>query len=371
MGHDGQPALLVNPGRAVRNIERMAIKARRNGVRFRPHFKTHQSATIGEWFRPYGVTAITVSSVSMAEYFAGHGWDDIVVSHPVDVNDLERVAALSRRIHLGLVVESSQVASALADRFDGSVELWIDVDTGYHRSGVAWDDAERLAEIARTAVEGHGVQLAGLLTHAGHAYRAADPSGIHAVWLDTSTKAAAARDELARRGYGRLRISVGDTPTCSVVEDLSAVDEIRPGNFVFYDVTQLALGSCDEEDVAVALACSVIGANPTRSELLIGAGAAQLSLDALQEAGGHHYHYGWVVPLTEQRGWGPTLNGARVVRLSQEVGVVRLPSSACARFRRGDRLGILPVHSCLTVCCMRGYTSTEGDAIAAYAPPLG
>ena len=71
------PTLLLDAARAQRNIARMAKKARDNRLRFRPHFKTHQSAAIGEWFRQAGVSAITVSSVAMARYFADHGWDDI------------------------------------------------------------------------------------------------------------------------------------------------------------------------------------------------------------------------------------------------------------------------------------------------------
>jgi D-serine deaminase-like pyridoxal phosphate-dependent protein len=64
------PTLLLDEGRARRNLDGMAARAARAGVRFRPHFKTHQSARIGEWFREAGVHSITVSSVRMAAYFA-------------------------------------------------------------------------------------------------------------------------------------------------------------------------------------------------------------------------------------------------------------------------------------------------------------
>ena len=63
-----KPTLLIDPIRVQNNIRRMAEKARRQNVRFRPHFKTHQSALVGEWFRDQGVSAITVSSVDMALY---------------------------------------------------------------------------------------------------------------------------------------------------------------------------------------------------------------------------------------------------------------------------------------------------------------
>ena len=46
-----QPTVVIDETRVKRNIETMAAKARRSGTRFRPHYKTHQCAAIGEWFR--------------------------------------------------------------------------------------------------------------------------------------------------------------------------------------------------------------------------------------------------------------------------------------------------------------------------------
>ena len=101
-----RPTLLVNPVLPRQNIAFMAEKARLQGIRFRPHFKTHQSAAVGEWFRAVGVTAITVSSVDMALYFADHGWDDITIAFPVNIRQMRAINSLARRIRLGLLVES-------------------------------------------------------------------------------------------------------------------------------------------------------------------------------------------------------------------------------------------------------------------------
>ena len=38
--------------------------------------------------------------------------------------------------------------------------------------------------------------------------------------------------------------SVGSTPTASVVERFAGCDEVRPGNYVFYDAFQATIGSC-------------------------------------------------------------------------------------------------------------------------------
>ena len=74
-----QPTLFVDKEKVLKNIEKMTEKAKESKVLFRPHFKTHHSADIGEWFKQFGVEAISVSSVDMAEYFAESGWKDISI----------------------------------------------------------------------------------------------------------------------------------------------------------------------------------------------------------------------------------------------------------------------------------------------------
>jgi len=64
-----KPTLVLDENKCRSNIAMMAEKAKRSGVIFRPHFKTHQSVTIGNWFRDEGIENITVSSVTMASFF--------------------------------------------------------------------------------------------------------------------------------------------------------------------------------------------------------------------------------------------------------------------------------------------------------------
>ena len=72
-----EPTMVLNEEVCKSNIARMAAKAKAANVVFRPHFKTHQSREIGEWFRASGVDKITVSSLNMAMKFAEWGWNDI------------------------------------------------------------------------------------------------------------------------------------------------------------------------------------------------------------------------------------------------------------------------------------------------------
>ena len=72
-----EPTLIINKNQVIQNIKKIQKKAKQSNIRFRPHFKTHQSEDIGEWFRELGVNCITVSSIRMAECFAQNGWLDL------------------------------------------------------------------------------------------------------------------------------------------------------------------------------------------------------------------------------------------------------------------------------------------------------
>lgn len=360
-----KPTLLLKKSRALRNIETMINKADGNRVRFRPHFKTHQSAAIGEWYKERGVTAITVSSVDMARYFVNHGWQDITIAFPVNMREIDKINALAETITLHLLVEAEESVHFLGSRLTSPAKLWIKIDTGYHRTGLSWDHREKIAALAGTVEQGKDLIFQGLLTHSGHSYQARSHQQVREIYADTVTKMQAAREGLRQAGFAGVEISIGDTPSCSIVEDLSDVDEIRPGNFVFYDATQFAIGSCSEEQIAVAVACPVVAKHQERQELIIYGGAVHLSKDVLMqsfELWGEKPTYG-AIALPEDSGWGPILPNAYVAGISQEHGVVKASQEIFARVNVGDLLMVIPVHSCLTANLLRKYVTFEGEII--------
>ncbi len=356
-----KPTLLLDQEAALRNIQRMTEKARRQGVRFRPHFKTHQSAEIGEWLRAEGVAAITVSSLDMAEYFAGHGWDDITIAFPVNLRQVEELSALAQRVHLGLLFESLEAARFLSERLTVEVDAWIKVDAGAGRTGLSWERPEAVAVLARQITGLKRLRLRGLLTHAGQTYRARGAEEICRVYAESVARMNAVREALALAGLAGLEVSTGDTPGCSLCEELGHVDEIRPGNFVFYDAHQLEIGSCRAEDVAVALACPVVALHPERDEAVVYGGSIHLSSETNGIDGTTAYG---MVALPEGERWGEPLPGAYVRKLSQEHGILHLPSDCLSRLRVGDLVCILPAHSCLTVTAMKEYVTLQGKVIS-------
>ncbi len=355
------PTLLLDEARCRANIARMAAHAKASGTRLRPHFKTHQSAQIGEWVRAEGVTSLAASSLRMAAYFADAGWDDILVAFPVNWREIDLINNLAGRIRLGLIVESRETVRFLGATLQHPVDIWLDVDTGYHRTGIDWQANDEAVGLAALISAAPMLRLRGMLTHSGHSYKGRTPAEIQAVYDETVTHFNSLRDHLAANGYTGLELSLGDTPSCAVVDDLSAVEEIRPGNFVYFDWMQVIIGSCKVEDVAVALACPVVTKNTARSQIVVYGGGVHLSKDSFVDRKGRTT-FG-AVTLPTDTGWSAPFGDTYVVGLSQEHGVLQVAPEDFDRIQIGSLVCILPVHSCMTADLMKTVVTLEGEEI--------
>jgi len=356
-----KPTLLLDTEQTRKNIRWMVQKAAAEDIRLRPHFKTHQSAAIGKWFREAGVTCITVSSVDMAAYFADHGWKDITIAFPVNWREIDEINALAQQIKLNLLVESVETARFLDKNLETTLDVWMKIDVGNYRTGLSKEDPKTIAKVASAIEHSPRMHLKGLLTHAGQTYHTGTVEDIQRVHLESMAQFKYIKNYLAVLGIARLEMSVGDTPTARLSPEFGpAVNEIRPGNFVFFDAQQTKIGSCIPDEVAVALACPVVARHPERNEIVIFGGAIHLSKDTLQQDG--HTAFG-LVSLPEGNGWSAPLSGAYVSRVSQEHGVVRLAPEDLERVQVGDIVCILPAHSCLTLDCMGEMLTLDGERI--------
>lgn len=366
-----RPTLLVDTAKVQRNIQRMVEKARRAGVRFRPHFKTHQSAQVGELFRQAGVQQITVSSLDMAAYFSLHGWQDILVAFPLNLRQMALVRWLSERTRLGLLVENDRQVEALAAALNRAVDVWVKVDSGSRRTGLGWENPQRVLELCRRIQKEKLLNLRGILTHAGETYHSQNPQEVVLRFRRSNQRMSEVCRYLQSAGLKDVEISVGDTPGCSLSDEFEGVDEIRPGNFVFYDAQMAQLGVCEEADIAAAVACPLVALHPEREEAVIYGGAVHFSKDTVQ--GEDKPVYGWVVQFTEN-GWSARIKSAALVRLSQEHGILKLPAGVFPALQVGGLIGVIPAHVCLTVAALGCYRTLQGEwvetAVRASAPAV-
>ena len=360
------PTLLLDEARCKANIARMVEKARHNGLVLAPHFKTHQSATVAQWFRDAGVEQITVTSVKMAQYFAENGWNEITVAFPVNILEVEAINQLAKKIDLTIFVNAPESAAYLSETLQQPVHFYIELDVGYQRSGVQSADYNKVDAIL-TASDPNKLLFSGFYTHAGHTYDIKYTEELKAIHNKSLDQLRQIKAQYIQR-YPELKISMGDTPSCSVFDQFEGVDIIRPGNFVFYDLKQNSVGSNSIDQIAICLAVPVVSIHPERSELMTHSGWAHLGKDSLIDGEGNT-HYGLVVKLNDQ-GWAEPIPGAFVKKLSQEHGTIYMPPAELTNFKIGDVVGILPVHACATTIMMKSLTTLSGRKIHTLASSI-
>ena len=355
-----KPTLIVDKKRVLNNIQKMAEKAKRSGVKFYPHCKTYQSVTVSNWLKDHGAEAITVSSVEMAQHFAYAGWEDITIAFPTNILEIENINKLAKSVELSLLVESEGTVLFLQEHLQQSVNIWIKIDVGYKRTGIEWNRTEEVLDLAEQISKSDRTNLIGLLAHSGHSYYVKSRDELALIYDTTVQRLKKIQERLYSEGFLGIQISIGDTPTCSVVESFYDVDVIRPGNFVFYDIKQLTIGSCDEVDIALAVACPVVAKHKDRNEVVIYGGAAHFSKDYVEENG--KKVFGYVVPF-EKNSWGLLNKINYLSSLSQEHGIVKVETALFEKTRVGDLLYILPIHACLAVNLFKRYYTLDGELI--------
>jgi D-serine deaminase-like pyridoxal phosphate-dependent protein len=343
------PALVIDLDRMERNIAGMAAIARAAGVRLRPHAKTHKSPEIARMQVEAGASGITVAKLGEAEVMADAGLDDILVAYPiVGGAKLARLRALRERARVRVSLDSADVArgiGSIASRA-APVEVLVEVDTGHHRMGrpPGAPTAELVAEVARIP----GVEVAGLISHGGHAYGAGvaeleDVAGREARDLGVTAEAC------ARAGVEIREISVGATPTARWVAGAAGVTETRPGTYVFGDVQQMRLGVTTESDCAATVLTTVV-ARPWEDRFVIDAGSKSLTSDGGDE------------PPFPGRGVILGRPDLRLDFLTEEHGVGHVEPGG-GDVRIGDRLSVIPLHICPCVNLFDAAAGVRGDRV--------
>lgn len=262
----GTPALVLDLDKVERNVARLTRRLESLGVGFRPHVKTAKSIEVAKRLFPNGHGPITVSTIKEAEYFADAGFTDMTYGVGVAPGKLGRLRALATRgIDIMVVLDTLDQARAMAEtaRDGGPMPAaLVEIDCDGHRGGLLPRDP-RILEIAEVLRDG-GVELRGVLTHAGESYSCRGGEGLPEAAEAERAAAVKAAELLRSHGHASPIVSVGSTPTAHFAPDLSDVTEIRAGVFMFFDLVMHGIGVCAIDDIALSVLATVIGNKPEK-----------------------------------------------------------------------------------------------------------
>lgn len=341
------PTFAINSEIAQKNIQEMKSKLPKPCT-FRPHFKTHDNKRTAEIYKKLGVTKITVSSIEMAQYFRLIGFFDITIAFPVNIREHKQINKLAKNTKLGLTISNIESIKKINNLLSYKCDAYLEIDTGYNRSGIDANDSSTIKNCIDSISQSENLNFCGFLNHEGRTYNANSKEEIIELANKSIHKMQSLKEEF--KSYNPI-ISIGDTPTCSLINDFSNIDEVRPGNFVYYDLMMMRKGVCSIEDIAATVLCPIVDINPDRNELVIHGGAVHFSKE--------------FVEINDCKAFGKVIRHMGketyqldeiITSLSQEHGTVRVEESDIKQYSIGDLLEVIPVHSCLTANLMKGKT---------------
>lgn len=365
------PAVLIDRTRAERNLDRMQAAAAARGVRLRPHTKTHKSPIVARWQLDRGAVGICCAKLGEAEVFADAGIPDIRLPYPLNPANAGRVVALLDKTRLSFIVDHPIIARQWSEamvKAGRTVDVLVKVDVGFHRCGVDPDARDTVAMIGAVAAL-PGLSLRGLLSHAGQTYHAHSEDELKRM---AEAEARTMSDLAAWCRSAKIAIeevSAGATPPARFSLQQDGFTEYRPGNYVYFDRTQVSLGAATLGDCALTVLARVVS-KPARDRIILDSGSKTLSNDGARgfaPAPG----YGSVLRWTG----GHSLSGRHslsgneliaddtllIERLSEEHATVKATTGSTP-LEPGDLVRIVPNHSCVVSNLVDQAWLVNGDA---------
>lgn len=330
------PAILVDLDVLENNIKKAQSLCDENGKQLWPMIKTHKSSEIAKMQQKAGATGFLCGTLDECEALLKEGIQNIMYAYPVasDVN-IKRVLNLAKNCNFIIRIDSYDSAKLLntaAKSAGVKINYTIIIDSGLHRFGIL---PEKAAAFADSIKEFDALNFKGISTHPGHVYSAEKPEDIQKYVEDEKNAVKTAVDALKAAGYNLELVTSGSTPTFFKAVHDENINVFHPGNYVFMDNIQMSTETAKESDCALSVYATIIS-HPSENIFICDAGSKCLGLD--QGAHGN----------TAIRGYGYVKGHPEVTvsSLSEEVGKLYVEGNTTLKI--GDKIEIIPNHSCST-----------------------
>lgn len=329
-GEIASPALVLYRDLIEANLAAM-LRIAGGPERLRPHVKTHKLEPLVRRQIELGIGKFKAATIAEVEMCARAGAPDVLLALQPVGPAIGRLVALARRFpetEFSCVVDDPSVVAALGEaaRWAGvDVGVWLDLDCGMHRTGIAPGPAagQLYAEILRTA----GLEPRGLHAYDGHLH-GDDPAERDAECEAAMAPVLKLRRDLESAGLPVPALAAGGSPTFPC-HARHADRECSPGTTVLWD-----FGYADHFPELpfrpAALLLTRVISRPIGGRLCLDLG-----------------HKAVAAENPHPRVRFPTLPDAVAVVHSEEHLVIA--TAEAARFQVGDELLGIPRHICPTV----------------------
>lgn len=345
------PAVLVDLDILENNIKTAQSLCDENGKQLWPMIKTHKSTEVVKMQRSAGATGFLCGTLDECEGLLREGIDNIMYAYPVasDVN-IKRVIGLAKNTNFIVRIDSYDSAKMLntaAKSAGVKVNYTIIIDSGLHRFGVL---PEKVVAFADSLKVFEALNFKGISTHPGHVYSAVKHDDIQYYVDQEKSAVKSAVDALRAAGYNLELVTSGSTPTFYKAVYDENINVFHPGNYVYMDNIQMSTETAKESDCALSVYATIIS-HPSENLFICDAGAKCLGLDQGAHGNTAIKGYGYVKSHPE----------VTISSLSEEVGKLKVEGATTLKV--GDKIEIIPNHSCSTANLTSYLIGYRGDKI--------
>ena len=293
--------------------------------------------------------------------FADAGIDDIRLPYPVNPSNAPRLLALMDRASISIIVDHLDVARGWSDamqRAGRTLDVLVKVDVGFHRCGID-PDGDALGFRADVSRRCPACGCAGCSATRATRITPRRKTSCAPIAREEAARCVRIRDRAAAAGIALDEVSVGATPTLRFSAGQQGITELRPGNYVYFDRTQVALGAATLDDCALTVLATVVS-KPAADRIILDCGSKTLTNDR-RAASPTSPGYGAVLAgtATTSRRVDDSADHRAAVRGARDGP--RRP--AARRSKPGDRVRVLPNHSCVVSNLVDVVRLVEGEAV--------
>jgi D-serine deaminase-like pyridoxal phosphate-dependent protein len=348
------PALIVDLDAFEKNLDHMALLAKKAGVLLRPHAKAHKSAAIAQQQIERGAVGVCAQKVSEAEALVNAGIQNVLISNEiVGAKKVDRLVDLSRRATISVCVdhiEQVRQLSFAAQREGTEVSVLIEVNVGGDRCGVL--PGQPALALAQAIDDAPGLRFSGLQAYHNNAQHTRLYVERGDATASAIEKASATATLLGQHGLPCEVITGAGTGTFTFEANSGIYDELQVGSYIFMDADYAQNLDRSGEPVSEfqhsLFVYTTVMSVPSSTKAVVDAGIKSMSFECgfprVHQASGIEY-----VGRADEHG---------VLEIDQQVATVNL----------GDKLLLIPGHCDPTVNLHEWFVGVRDNKVEAVWP---
>lgn len=230
------PALVIYPERVRKNID--ILKTFVDHVsKLRPHVKTNKCPQVSRLMLDAGISKFKCATIAEAEMLALEGAKDVLLAYQPVGPKARRFCELQQKYmntNFSCLVDNTKTVSELsrlASEYQQDIRVFIDMNVGMNRTGIA--PGEQAFALYSDIVAAPGLIFLGLHAYDGH-LRDPDLAVRKQKCDDAFKPVEALAQRISERSKKNPTIVAGGTPTFPIHAKRVGV-EASPGTFIFWD----------------------------------------------------------------------------------------------------------------------------------------